>query len=128
MRPDGGSSPGHGARSMARMDSSPPDDAAPSAPRRSRGFGRVLLSAIVSSVVLAGVLWAVSRYVFKWRDDYRLYVWVAIGGVVSRLLTWPLLGRRIPGLVVEVLSIALFAIVAYGGYVYVWPSVPLRFQ
>ena len=114
---------------MARMDSPPPDDAVSPAPHRARGFGSVLLSAILSSAILAGVLWAVSRYVIKsGNEDYRIYVWVAIGGVVSRLLTWPLTGRRIPGLVVEVLAIALFAIVAYGGYVYVWPGVPLRLR
>lgn len=121
------------------MDPAPPDAAPPPvspsspapAPRenasRSPGFGRMLVSAIVSSAILAGVLWGVTTYLLKYpRQDWRLFLWVGIGGVVSRLLLWPLAGRRVPGLVLEALSLAVFLLVSYGGYVYVWPALPLR--
>jgi hypothetical protein len=113
---------------MAPMDpDAPPDDAPPPAPRRAGGFGRMLFSAIVSSAILAGVLWAVTTYLLKYpRQDWRLFLKVFIGGVVSRVLLWPLAGRRVPGLVLEALSLAVFLLVSYGGYVYVWPALKLR--
>ncbi len=88
----------------------------------------MVLSAILSGALLAGALWAVTRYVFKSPTDDRLYVWVAIGAVVSRLLTYPLSGRRVPGLLVELISIVIFLLVSYGGYVYLWPGVPLHLR